>query len=79
MPYDCSKCDGECCERYLGSEEESMNILDKKIDILNLPADIFHTLLEEYSSKINKCIFYKDKCLIYPFRPDICRNYECKK
>ena len=77
----CSKC-GECCGRYLPISEKEVKTIKRYVKgkQLKIPqsqqANVFGLFLNY------NCPFMdteaKEKCQIYPVRPEICKHYTCR-
>lgn len=86
MDNPCISCiDSFCCSLLATTTIEERNSIS---DFLCIPVqDLFHSnglVLQKYDTILNKsvCIFYDSKehsCLIYNFRPRICRKFQCRK
>ena len=78
---ECSKC-GSCCSRFLPISDKEIKTIKKYIKNkkLKIVPAYQKTCLSEVIN--GKCPFLdldaKNKCQIYPVRPDICKIYSCR-
>ena len=79
----CSEC-GSCCSRYLALNNKEINTIREYIKRHNIKQQKHALFVHKDPLFDATCPFLDDtrkdhKCLIYPVRPLICREFKCDK
>lgn len=76
--HQCSRC-GECCSPNIPFTKKELKVIKEYLETHpDICEEANNNKLIDGENVYIKCTFFKDnKCLIYPVRPLICRQFKC--